>query len=352
MHTNVKRVVSGIQPSGILHIGNYLGAIKNWVKYQETNPKNCYFFIADYHSITTKFLKDYTESEKDSNYTQEKLDDMVFKTAACLLACGLDPKKSNLFVQSHVPAHSNLMWLLSCLTPLSWLNKMVQFKEKKNSSNDLSSTGLYTYPVLMAADILIYKANIVPVGEDQIQHIELTRDIANRINKIAKFDVLPIPEYDVIKQSARIMSLQNGNVKMSKSDKSSYACISLIDNQEQIRNKIMKAKTDSLGKIHYDPKLRPEVSNLINIYSNIMNLSIEDTVSKFENATTFEFKQELANSLSNTLLNISEKSIHLMEKEADYVKDVIREGCILASEESERNMNEIRKYMSFLLKNI
>lgn len=346
---NSKRIVSGIQPSGILHIGNYLGAIKNWIKHQDTSPNNCYFFIADYHSITTKFLKDYTELEKNENHTYDKLDDMVFKTAACLLACGLDPNKSNLFVQSQVPSHSNLMWLLSCITPLSWLNKMVQFKEKKNCSNELSSTGLYTYPVLMAADILIYKADIVPVGEDQIQHIELTRDIANRINKIARHNVLPIPNYYIEKKSARIMSLQNGSVKMSKSDKSSYACISLIDKEDDIKRKIMKAKTDSVGKVFYDTRARPEISNLINIYSNIQNISVDDTVKKFENATTLEFKQELTKSTAEVIGNISYKANVLMEKESDYVKDVLREGCKVATEESGRNMEEIKKYLKFLV---
>lgn len=346
---NTKRIVSGIQPSGILHIGNYLGAIKNWKNYQETNAKNCYFFIADYHSITTKFLTDYTELEKDAKYSHDNLDDNVFKTAACLLACGLDPNKCNLFVQSQIPSHTNLMWLLSCITPLSWLNKMVQFKEKKNSSNDLSSSGLYTYPILMAADILIYKAEIVPVGEDQIQHIELSRDIANRINKIAKCDLLPIPDYFVDKQSARIMSLQNGKVKMSKSDKSSYACVSLIDDEEKIKKNIMKAKTDSIGNISYDVKERPEVSNLINIYANLENISIDETVKKFENASTQEFKQLLVKSVGDVVGNISHKANALIDKESDYVKDVIREGCKNASEESTKNFEEIKRYLKFFV---
>ena len=201
----------------------------------------------------------------------------------------------------------------------------------------------------MAADILVYKADIVPVGEDQIQHIELARDIANRINKIAKHDLLHIPDYFVEKHSARIMSLQNGKVKMSKSDKSSYACIRLVDQEEQILKNILKAKTDSIGKIFYDVKGRPEVSNLLNIYANFQNISIEDTVKKFEDASTHEFKKELAKSVTDLVGDISHKAYILMEKERDYVKDVIREGCKSATEESGKNMEEIKKYLKFLV---
>jgi tryptophanyl-tRNA synthetase len=345
-----KRVVSGIQPSGVLHLGNYLGAIKNWINFQETNSNNCFYFIADNHSVTTKFLKDYTESEKEENYKGDRINDMVIQTAACLLASGVNPKKCHLFTQSHIPAHSELMWILSCMTPLSWVNKMVQYKEKsKNKNNEPSSTGLYTYPILMAADILIYKANIVPVGEDQIQHIELTRDIAQRLNNIAKKEILPLPEYVVDKQTARIMSLQNGTTKMSKSDKSTYSCVTLVCSEEQIKLKITKAKTDSVGKIFYDEKNRPEISNLLNIYSNIENLSIDEIIKKYENATTFEFKQDLIKLLNDTISPIAYKAKILIEKESSYVKDVLREGKKAAILESEKTLHEVKESLSYLL---
>jgi tryptophanyl-tRNA synthetase len=346
------RVVSGIQPSGILHLGNYLGAVKNWVQMQDENDKKCFFFIADHHSATLKFLEDLNKDEiidspieKNNLNTIEKL---TIQTAACLLATGVNPKKVTIFTQSNILPHSELMWILSCMSPLSWLNKMIQYKEK-SKSKDFCSTGLYTYPILMAADILIYKGELVPVGEDQIQHLEITRDIAMRLNKIAKSNVVPSPEYIVNKNSSRVMSLQNGLTKMSKSDKNTHSCLSLIITEEEIKSKITKAKTDSLGKITYDPKQRPEISNLINIYSQIENISVENTVNMFSQCSTFEFKQELIKSLNDFLLPISYKATNLIEKEFDYIRDVLREGKKVANEEASKTLSEVKQSLKYFL---
>lgn len=344
MKVKLKRVVSGIQPSGVLHLGNYFGAVKNYTLLQEDKSKECFFFIADNHSATNKFLNESYEAEG------EKLEKLVVQTAACLLASGVDPKKAYIFNQSSVPAHSELMWILSCMTPLSWLNKMVQFKEKsKGKGNDISNTGLYTYPVLMAADILIYKAQEVPVGEDQIQHIELTRDVAQRVNKVCKKEVFPLPDYILNKASARIMSLQNGKSKMSKSDKNSHSCLSLITTEEDIRAKVMKAKTDSVGKIYYDSVNRPEIANLLNIYAGCNDISVEEAVKKFENASTFEFKQELTKSLCDVILPISYKAKLMIEKEFDFVKDVLEQGKKVAQCESLKTLQEVKKNLNYFL---
>jgi len=350
MNTKLKRVVSGIQPSGILHLGNYLGAVKNWTKLQDDPNSKCFFFIADNHSATNKFLENLSKEKEDANEVYSDLNNMVIQTTACLLACGVNPKRATIFSQSNILAHSELMWILSCMTPMSWLNKMIQFKEKsKNKDKELSSTGLYTYPILMAADIMIYKGEIVPVGEDQIQHIELTRDIVIRLNKICKKEVIPPPEYIINKQASRIMSLQNGLNKMSKSDKNTHSCLSLITDEEDIKSKILKAKTDSLGKITYDVKNRPEVSNLINIYSQIEGITIEATLLKYENASTYEFKQGLIKMLNENVLPISYKAKNLIEKDFDYVRDILREGKKIALEEANKNLAEIKDNLNYFV---
>jgi tryptophanyl-tRNA synthetase len=322
-----KRIISGIQPSGILHLGNYLGAIKTW----RSNTNNSLYFIADNHSITTRFNKENTET----------INQLTIKTAACLIACGID---ENLFVQSHIPQHYELMWILSCMTPKSWLNKMIQYKEK---SKDNNATGLYTYPILMAADILLYKAEKVPVGHDQIQHIECTRDIAIRLNKVCGSDIIPIPEY-ILSKASRIMSLQNGNTKMSKSDKNTLSCISLIDDEETIRNKIFKARTDPIVGISYEIDRRPEVSNLINIYSALEGISVEEVVKKFENIKMLDFKNEIINSLLKEILPISKKANELLNDEA-YVTKILNEGRDRAIEIASKNLDEIKRNLKYLI---
>lgn len=344
----LRRVVSGIQPTGILHLGNYLGAVKNWQKLQNSNQ--CFFFIADNHSVTLKLLRELGDNDNNtSNVGREdpKLNNLVLNTASCLLACGIEPK--NIFVQSHIHEHTELMWILSCITPLSWLNTMIQFKEKSKNNNKNASTGLYTYPILMAADILLYKGENIPVGEDQIQHIEITRTIAQRLNKLCKKEILPIPQYILNNQGSRVMSLQNGNIKMSKSDPNKNACLYLINSEEEIKAKILKAKTDPIRRIDYDLTNRPEVSNLISIYSSLENLSIENVVKKFENASMLEFKQELIKSMCISLLPISERARLLINKEQSYILDILHEGRKRAKEEAGKNIYEIKKNLNYLI---
>lgn len=335
-----KRIVSGIQSSGILTLGNYLGAVRNWVNLQSSN--DCYYFIADHHAITTRLSTD-TELASGQN-----MDQLVLNTAACLLACGVDPKKAVLFNQSHVSEHCELMWILSCMTPLSWLNKMIQFKEK-SKNNNIAGTGLLTYPILMAADILLYKAQHVPVGEDQIQHVELTRDVAIRLNKICRRDVVPVPSPLILPESSKIMSLQNGRSKMSKSDPNTHSCLSLITTEEEIGSKIRKAKTDSINKIEFKVEERPEVSNLINIYSSLTGLTVKEVESKFTGASTVEFKNGLTSILLEKILPISDKARLLIDKEVDYVKDILYEGKVKATAEARSNLDEIKSSLNFLL---
>ena len=238
--------MSGIQPSGILHLGNYCGAIKNWVHMQEWENTQRYYSIVDLHSITVNYINKEV-IEEDRPEAQE----LTLKTAAALMAWGVDAKKSHLFVQSHVPAHSELAWILMWITPMSWLNKMIQYKEKKKDSEH-TSVGLFNYPCLMAADIILYQPTKVPVGDDQRQHMELTKDLIERLNDLSGLELI-IP--DMIKsEHQRVMSLVNAENKMSKSDKSPRSVITIVDDPEMIRNKIQRAKTDSLGKITYTPE--------------------------------------------------------------------------------------------------
>ncbi len=387
---NLKRIVSGVQPSGVLHLGNYLGAIKCWtdsIKNYHNNSSfltevdisslnsKLIFFIADNHSITTKFLKEENNynykdelkrtnkdicsmnnsannqsiqtKQKESNETLLKLSQLVNTTAACLLASGVDPKKCIFFRQSDIKQHSELMWILSCITPQSWLNTMIQYKEKSKNNQLITSVGLYTYPVLMAADILLYKADIVPIGEDQIQHMDLTKNIAHRLNKVCGENVVTIPEYSLNKQGARIMSLQNGKKKMSKSDETKNSCISLLEKTDDLRNLIMKAKTDNINEIYYDNANRPEVSNLLNIYSCISGLTYDDIRIKYENKSFYDFKVSLVNVLEKKIIPISEKAEYLLNDKSGYIDQVLYEGSLKAMHIAENNLLEIKKFLHF-----
>lgn len=248
----MKRVLSGVQPTGNLHLGNYLGAIRNWVGMQDSYK--CLFCVVDMHAITIP-------------QNPDELRQAIRQVTAAYIACGIDPKKSVIFPQSAVSAHAELGWILSCHTPLGWLNRMTQFKEKTGKNRDGASLGLYGYPVLMAADILAYKATHVPVGEDQKQHLELARDIAGAFNRYYCSDYFPLPEPLIMETAARIMSLRDGTKKMSKSDESDYSRVNLTDNADAIALKFRKAKSDSSPTIAYDPENRPEAANLINIYA-------------------------------------------------------------------------------------
>ena len=249
-------VFSGVQPTGNLHLGNYLGAIKNWVDFQTS--KKCIFCIVDLHAIT-------------SSENRKELSENTKQVAAAYIASGIDPKKSTVFVQSNIEGHSELAWILSCHTPIGWLNRMTQFKDKAGKNKEKAPLGLYSYPVLMAADILLYKSNYVPVGDDQKQHLELCRDIAQSFNRFYDTNFFPLPEPIITGTATRVMSLKDGKKKMSKSDPSDQSRINMTDTADIIQKKIQRARTDSLPFPEDDTELkdRPEVENLINIYLSI-----------------------------------------------------------------------------------
>ena len=274
-----KKIFSGVQPTGNLHLGNYLGAIKNWVNLQK--EKSCIFCIVDLHAITVP-------------ENRFKLKENTLEVAAAYISSGIDPQKSKIFIQSNVSGHSELAWILSCHTPIGWLNRMTQFKDKAGKNKENVSVGLFTYPVLMAADILLYKATHVPVGEDQKQHLELTRDIALKFNNDFNKEVFPLPEPIIMKKAARIMSLRDASKKMSKSDTSDFSRISLTDSNEEIEKKIKKAKTDALPIPDSNRSLEdmPEAKNLLTIFSACEEEDFEKTFDKFKGKNFSELKKD------------------------------------------------------------
>jgi tryptophanyl-tRNA synthetase len=291
----IKKIFSGVQPTGNLHLGNYLGAIKNFVKLQNEKENECIFCVVDLHAITVK--QDPKELKKN-----------IRETAATFIASGIDPSKSIIFNQSMVSAHSEATWILSCVSRIGWLNRMTQFKEKAGKDKEKASIGLYSYPVLMAADILLYDATHVPVGDDQKQHLELCRDIAQKFNN--DFDVtnfLKVPEPLIQKKFSRIMSLRDGLKKMSKSDPSDFSRINLTDNRDEILNKIKKAKTDPLPlpSAVKDLNERPEAENLLGIYSSLKNQNLEKSIIEFKGKNFSEFKDKLSETLIETIDPIS-----------------------------------------------
>ena len=320
-----KIVFSGIQPSGNLHIGNYFGSIANWIDLQ--NDHKCIFGIMDLHAITVR--QDPKELQKN-----------IIDCAILYLACGIDPKKSIIFVQSQVKEHAQLAWILSCFTPLGWLNRMTQFKEKTvNSINQ--NLGLYAYPTLMAADILLYKANLVPTGEDQKQHLELTRDIAVAINSYYGQDFLTVPDSLIIGDNKRVMSLIDGTSKMSKSHESDYSRINLSDDKDLIIKKCKKAKTDSIMGISYD-KERVELFNLINIFAACENKTPGEIAKRYENKGFGDFKNDFAHSLVGKIEPI-QKNIKELSNNLDYVTKILSEGRKKSEEIAAKNLQEINK---------
>ncbi len=317
----MKTALSGIQPTGNLHLGNYLGAIRNWICLQQTH--RCIFGVMNLHAITA--LQDPKELEKN-----------VLETVALYLACGLDPKKSTIFVQSHVPEHAELAWVLGTLTPLGWLNRMTQFKEKSVENENL---GLYAYPVLMASDILLYHADLIPVGEDQKQHLELTRDIAGAFNRRFGVEYFKLPEPMILKDLKRIMSLQDGTKKMSKSDDSDLSRINLCDSPEEIVKKIKKAKTDSQNVIAYDQS-RPEIFNLLNIFAAVSSKSAEQLAKEYETSGYGKFKSDLADSLVEKLRPIQENFWRFLE-EKSHLRHVLDEGCKAARVIAQKTRKEV-----------
>lgn len=286
----MKTIFSGIQPSGNLHLGNYLGAIRRWVGDQE--GKNNIFCIVDLHAITVP---------QDPKELRQKIREL----AGIYFACGIDPEKSTVFVQSDVPAHAQLGWILNCFTPVGWMNRMTQFKDKAGENKESVSMGLYDYPVLMAADILLYDTDEVPVGEDQKQHVEITRDIAQRFNSIYG-ETFKLPEPVIPKISARVMSLDDPTKKMSKSNPNPSGAINLLDSPDDIRSKIMKATTDSEGLVKFDEG-RPGIYNLLEIYETLTSKSRENIENEFAGQGYGDFKKELAEVVVAALAPVQEK---------------------------------------------
>jgi tryptophanyl-tRNA synthetase len=290
MRPTIMRVVSGIQPTGNLHLGNYLGAIRNWVRMQEEVQGDCLYFLADLHAITV-----YNEPAELSANTREM--------AAALIASGVDPDKSILFNQARVPAHAELAWLLFCTARIGWLNRMTQFKDKAGKNREGMSIGLFAYPVLQAADVLIYGATHVPVGDDQKQHLELARDIATKFNTDYKTDLFTLPDAIIPKAAARIMSLRDGTAKMSKSDPSDMSRINLTDDADTIMQKIRKAKSDAepLPEDATGLEGRAEATNLVTIYAALTDVSIQDVLTQFAGKGFGVFKPALGEVLVEQL---------------------------------------------------
>ena len=326
------RILSGVQPTGNLHLGNYLGAIRNWVAMQ--HDYECFFMLADLHAITVP-------------QEPQSLRKNVRETAAAFIACGVDVKKHAIFHQSAISGHAELAWILSCHTPLGWLNRMTQFKEKAGKMRDNAVLGLYSYPVLMAADVLLYRATHVPVGEDQKQHLELARDIAGAFNRQYNKEYLILPEPVIIGNATRIMSLRDGTKKMSKSDESDYARINLTDDADTIAKKFKKAKSDMEEGITYDAEKRPEAANLINIYAALSELSREAVVAQVAHMNFSVFKAALTELAVETLSPITAEMRRLMAAQ-DYIDGVLAQGVARASHVASQTLSDVKHMVGFI----
>jgi tryptophanyl-tRNA synthetase len=330
----MNRIFSGVQPTGNLHLGNYLGAIRNWVALQ--NEFECIFCIVDLHAITVP-----QDPEALRRHTRE--------VTAAYIAAGIDPRRCIIFNQSRVPAHSELAWLLGCITPLGWLNRMTQFKEKAGKERENAGLGLYAYPVLMAADILVYKATHVPVGEDQKQHLELSRDIAGAFNRRYGQEFFPLPEPQILGEATRVMSLRDGTAKMSKSDASDNSRINMTDDAEAIERKIRKAKTDPhpLPETLEALDARPEASNLIGIYAALAGTTKVNALAQFANAQFSVFKGELAKLAVEKLGRIGGEMKHLQADPA-YIDRTLHEGAERANAIAKKTLAEVQDIIGLL----
>ena len=330
------RVLSGVQPTGALHLGNWLGAIRNWVDLQKDH--DTFFCVVDLHAITVP-------------HDPDRLAHDTLSTAALYLACGLDPERSTVFVQSQVAAHSELCWLLNCVTPLNWLERMIQFKEKAVKQGDNVSVGLLDYPVLMAADILLYDADLVPVGEDQKQHLELARDIAQqRINARfgkAETPVLKVPKPMILKEGARVMSLTDGRSKMSKSDPNEGSRITLLDPPELIAKKVKRAKTDPERGLEFDNPDRPETDNLLGLYAILSGKGRDVVAKECAEMGWGQFKPLLADATIAALEPIQERYRVLMDDRAE-LEIVLQKGRERASAVADSTVSRTRDAMGFL----
>ena len=331
-----KKIFSGVQPTGNLHLGNYLGAIKNFVDLNNDKDNKCIFCVVDLHAITVR-------------QDPKELKNNIRETVATFIASGIDPKKSIIFNQSRVAAHSEAAWILSCVARMGWLNRMTQFKEKAGKDKEKASIGLYSYPVLMAADILLYDATHVPVGDDQKQHLELCRDIAQKFNN--DFEVenfLQVPEPLIQKEFSRIMSLKDGSKKMSKSELSDLSRINLTDDKDQIINKIKKAKTDPLPMPQNIKELdeRLEAKNLLGIYSSLINSTLENSVKNFAGKNFSEFKDKLAEELVNKIEPISNEIKKLLGDKS-YLDKILLDGVEKANLIASKKIERIKEIVGF-----
>lgn len=338
-----KRVLSGVQPTGTVHLGNYLGAIRNWVDLQDMY--DTYFMVVDLHAITLP-------------HNPKELLEATRNGAALYIACGIDPTKAKVFVQSHVSAHAEMAWLLSCITPVGWLKKMIQFKEKsRKAGNEEVGTGLLTYPVLMAADILLYQSDLVPVGEDQKQHLELARDLAERANYLfggkkakkmgCKYTRLfKVPEPFIPPAGARVMSLQDGRAKMSKSAESDLSRINLLDPPDVITTKIKKAKTDAFDGLEFGNPDRPEATNLLTMYQCVTGMSNEAVLQQVGGMRWGEFKPVLTDAMIEHLRPIQARYNEVISDQA-YLDAVLSQGAQAAAHEAHATLDNVRKAMGF-----
>ncbi len=331
-----KKIFSGVQPTGNLHLGNYLGAIKNFVDLNNDDNNNCIFCVVDLHAITVK-------------QNPKELRNNIRETVATFIACGINPNKSIIFNQSSVAAHAEGAWILSCVARMGWLNRMTQFKEKAGKDKEKASIGLYSYPVLMAADILLYDATHVPVGDDQKQHLELCRDIAQKFNNDYEVEnFLNVPEPLIQKEFSRIMSLKDGSKKMSKSELSDLSRINLTDDNDQILNKVKKAKTDPMpipsNIIELNDRL--EAKNLLGIYSSLTNTSLKNSVDTFAGKNFSEFKEKLSDELINKLEPIS-KEIKKLLGDGTYLDKILLDGVEKANLIASKKIKKIKEIVGF-----
>jgi tryptophanyl-tRNA synthetase len=328
-----QRVLSGVQPTGNLHLGNYLGAIRNWVEMQDQYDN--FFCVVDLHAITVP-------------HNPATLAADTYTIAALYLACGIDLQHSHIFVQSHVPAHSELCWLLNCITPLNWLQDMIQFKEKAVKQGENVGTGLLIYPVLMAADILLYQADKVPVGEDQKQHLELARDIVNRFNYLFAQEnpVLKLPAPLIRKEGARVMSLADGTKKMSKSDPSELSRINVLDPPDQIANKIKRCKTDPVRGLSFDDPARPECNNLLTLYMLLSGKTKEAVAGECADMGWGKFKPLLTETTINALEPIQNKYKEI-RTEKGYLESVLKAGREKAQAIASQTLADVKRALGY-----
>jgi len=328
-----QRVLSGVQPTGNLHIGNYLGAIRNWVEGQKEYDN--FFCVVDLHAITVP-------------HNPATLATDTYTIAALYLACGIDLNYSTIFVQSHIPAHSELTWFLNCITPLNWLTDMIQFKEKAIKQGENVGTGLLDYPVLMAADILLYNADKVPVGEDQKQHLELTRDIAVRFNhQFGQGEtILKLPDPLIRKEGARVMSLTDGTSKMSKSDPSELSRINLLDSPDVITKKIKRCKTDAVKGLEFDNSERPECNNLLTLYELFSGKTKEEVITECQDMGWGKFKPLLTESTIEALTPIQTKYKAVMD-DKNYLESVLAEGKQKAGAIANQTLEKVKTALGY-----